>query len=32
MMLDGEDSLKGMRAALRDTPRLRKLLRELVEQ
>ncbi len=31
MMLDGEDSFEGMRAALRDTPRLRELLRELVE-
>jgi hypothetical protein len=30
MMIDGDDSLDGMRAALQDTPRLRALLRKLV--
>jgi hypothetical protein len=29
MMLDGEDSFEGMRAALKKTPRLRELLRRL---
>jgi hypothetical protein len=29
MMLDGPDSLGGMRAALKDTPRLRALLKKL---
>jgi hypothetical protein len=29
MMIDGEDSFEGLRAALRDTPRLRDLLRKL---
>lgn len=31
MMLDGEESFEGMRAALRDTPKLRELLRKLVD-
>ncbi len=30
MMIDGEDSLEGLRAALERTPRLRALLRKLV--
>ncbi len=30
MMIDGEDSFEGLRAALRDAPKLRALLRELV--
>jgi hypothetical protein len=30
MMIDSEDSLEGLRAALRQTPKLRKLLRQLV--
>lgn len=30
MMLDGTDSLEGMRAALEETPRLRALLQKLV--
>jgi hypothetical protein len=30
MMIDSEDSLEGLRAALRETPRLRELLRKLV--
>jgi hypothetical protein len=30
MMLDGPDSLDGMRAALKETPRLRALLKKLV--
>ena len=30
MMLDGEDSIAGMRAALKETPRLRSLLKKLV--
>ncbi len=30
MMLDGTESLEGMRAALEDTPRLRALLKQLV--
>jgi hypothetical protein len=30
MMIDGEDALEGLRAALRETPRLRELLRTLV--
>jgi hypothetical protein len=30
MMIDGDDSLQGLRAALRHTPRLRSLLRQLV--
>ena len=30
MMIDGEDALEGLRAALKQTPRLRKLLRKLV--
>jgi hypothetical protein len=30
MMIDGEDSLEGLRAALQETPRLRELLRKLV--
>jgi hypothetical protein len=31
MMIDGEDSLEGLRAALKQTPKLRELLRKLVE-
>lgn len=31
MMIDGDDSLEGLRAALKETPRLRELLRRLVE-
>jgi hypothetical protein len=30
MMIDGDDSFEGLRAALKDTPRLRALLRKLV--
>jgi hypothetical protein len=30
MMIDGEDSFEGLRAALRETPRLRQMPRELV--
>jgi hypothetical protein len=30
MMIDSEDSLEGLRAALRETPRLRAMLRRLV--
>jgi hypothetical protein len=30
MMIDSEDSLEGLRAALKDTPKLRELLRKLV--
>jgi hypothetical protein len=30
MMIDGEDSLDGLRAALQETPRLREMLRRLV--
>jgi hypothetical protein len=30
MMLDGEDSLEGMRQALKDTPKLRALLKKLL--
>jgi hypothetical protein len=30
MMIDGEDSFEGLRAALRETPKLRALLRKLV--
>jgi hypothetical protein len=30
MMIDGEDALAGLRAALKQTPRLRQLLRKLV--
>ena len=30
MMIDGEDSFEGLREALRATPKLRELLRELV--
>ena len=30
MMIDGEDSFEGLRAALTDTPKLRELLRKLV--
>jgi hypothetical protein len=30
MMIDSEDSLEGLRAALQDTPKLRALLRRLV--
>jgi hypothetical protein len=31
MMLDGTDSFEGIREALRETPKLRELLRKLVE-
>ena len=31
MMLDSADSLEGMRAALRETPRLRALLKQLIQ-
>jgi hypothetical protein len=31
MMLDGEDSFEGMRRALRETPKLRELLRKLAD-
>ena len=31
MMIDGEDSFEGLRAALRDTPKLREQLRKLVK-
>jgi hypothetical protein len=30
MMIDGDDSLEGLRAALEETPRLRELLKKLV--
>jgi hypothetical protein len=30
MMIDSEDSLEGLRAALKETPKLRELLRKLV--
>jgi hypothetical protein len=30
MMIDGEDSLEGLSSALKDTPKLRELLRKLV--
>jgi hypothetical protein len=30
MMIDGEDSFQGLRSALRDTPKLREMLRRLV--
>jgi hypothetical protein len=30
MMIDGQDSLEGLRAALQQTPRLREMLRHLV--
>jgi hypothetical protein len=30
MMIDGEETLEGLRAALKETPRLRELLRRLV--
>jgi hypothetical protein len=30
MMIDSEDSLEGLRAALRQTPKLRALLKKLV--
>jgi hypothetical protein len=30
MMIDSEDSLEGLRAALRETPKLRELLQKLV--
>jgi len=30
MMIDGEDALEGLRAALKQTPRLRQLLRKLI--
>jgi hypothetical protein len=30
MMIDGDDSFEGLRAALEETPRLRKLLEKLV--
>jgi hypothetical protein len=30
MMIDGEDTLEGLRAALAETPKLRELLRKLV--
>jgi hypothetical protein len=30
MMIDGEDSYEGLRAALKDAPQLRELLRKLV--
>jgi hypothetical protein len=30
MMIDSEDSLEGLRAALKDTPKLREMLRKLV--
>jgi hypothetical protein len=30
MMIDGEDALEGLRAALKQTPRLRQLLKKLV--
>jgi hypothetical protein len=30
MMIDGEDSLEGLRAALKETPKLRRLLKTLV--
>jgi hypothetical protein len=31
MMIDGEDSFEGLRQALRETPKLRELLRKLAE-
>jgi hypothetical protein len=31
MMIDGEETLEGLKAALKDTPRLRELLRKLVD-
>ncbi len=31
MMIDGEDSFEGLRAALKETPRLREMLKRLVE-
>jgi hypothetical protein len=31
MMIDGEDSFEGLRAALKETPRLRAMLRRLVD-
>jgi hypothetical protein len=31
MMIDSEDSLKGLRAALKTTPKLRSLLKKLVD-
>ena len=31
MMIDSEDSLEGLRAALKETPKLRELLRKLVD-
>ena len=31
MMIDGEDSLEGLREALKETPRLREMLRKLVD-
>jgi hypothetical protein len=31
MMIDGEDSFAGLRAALEETPKLRELLRKLVQ-
>jgi hypothetical protein len=30
MMIDGEDSFEGLRAALKETPKLRAMLRKLV--
>jgi hypothetical protein len=32
MMIDGEDSFEGLKAALAETPKLRELLRKLVNQ
>jgi hypothetical protein len=32
MMIDGEESFEGLRAALRETPQLRELLRKLVTE
>ena len=31
MMIDGEDSFEGLRAALKETPKLREMLRRLVD-
>jgi hypothetical protein len=31
MMIDGEDSFEGLRAALKETPKLRAMLRKLVD-
>ena len=31
MMIDGDESFEGLRAALRETPKLRELLRKLVD-